>query len=75
MRAFHALFTQRRIVVGARRFAIKGKVKLIGPSELKSRLTHGVVANLGTGNAFSQVRSVCSNLVGNEPGTHVVFIR
>src|SRR5690606_25758865 len=56
------------------RIGIEGKVELVFPAELESRFAQGIIPVLRSGMAFGQVCSMCSNLIGDNPGFYVFFI-
>ena len=74
MRHLGRLLGQGFIVKSPSRIRIQAQVELVFPAELEARLAQRIVADLRTGVAFGKVGSVGSDLVGNDPGFHIIAV-
>ncbi len=72
---FRPFLRERLIVELSRRSGIEREVELVFPTKLEARFAHGIVAVLGARVAFGEVSRVGGQLVGDDAGFDVVFVR
>ena len=53
---------------------IEGKIELIFPAEFKAGLGQGVIPRLGAGMAFGKIGGMRGDLIGNDPGLHILLV-
>ena len=63
------------VMVFTRTLRIECQAELVFPAEFETRLAHRVVTDLRTGMALGEIGRMCSDLVGDDAGTDILFIR
>lgn len=58
-----------------RTIRVQTDIELVFPTEFKTRLGHGIVANLGSRMAFRQISSMRSQFVNDDAFLDVVLVR
>ena len=75
MGGFGTVLGESFVVIEAGGDGIEAEVKLVFPTEFEAGLAEGVVAVLGAGVAFGEVRSVGGELVGDDTDFDIVLVR
>src|SRR5450830_1787726 len=74
MRDLGRVLRQGFVVIRARGVRVEAEVELVFPTELETRLAQRVIANLRAGMPFREIGCMRGDLVGDDPGLHVILV-
>src|SRR5450830_1290389 len=74
MRDLGRVLRQGFVVIRACGVRVEAEVELVFPTELEARLAQRVIADLRAGMPFREIGSMRGDLVGDDPGLHVILV-